>query len=39
MPLSDRHRERRGRNFALAAVLVAFVVIFFFVSIAKMGGA
>ncbi|MEQ9638486.1 MAG: hypothetical protein RIM84_00550 [Alphaproteobacteria bacterium] len=39
MPLSDRHRQKRGRNFALAGVLVLLVVLFFVVSIVKMGGA
>jgi len=39
MPLSDEHKKRRGRNYALAAVLVALVVLFFFITIAKMKGA
>jgi hypothetical protein len=39
MPLSDRHREKRGRNLALAAVLLLLVVLFFVVSIVKMSGA
>lgn len=38
MPVSDMHRKRRGRNYALAGVLLVLVVLFFFVSIAKMGG-
>jgi hypothetical protein len=36
MPLSDRHRQKRGRNYALAAALLALVVLFFIVSIVKM---
>lgn len=38
MPHSDRHRERRGRNYALAAALLLLVVLFFVVSIVKMSG-
>ncbi len=36
MPLSERHRERRGRNWAVAGILFALVVIFFIASIVKM---
>lgn len=39
MPISDRHREKRGRNLALAGVLIVLVVLFFVVSVVKMGGA
>ena len=38
MPLSEEHRRKRGRNFALAGVLVFLVVLFFVVSIVKMKG-
>ena len=38
MPLSERHRERRGRNFAIAGILFFLVVVFFIASIIKMGG-
>ena len=38
MPLSDRHRQKRGRNYALAGALVFLVVLFFVVSIVKMSG-
>ena len=38
MPLSEEHRKRRGRNFALAGVLLFLVVLFFVVSIVKMKG-
>ena len=38
MPLSDEHRRRRGRNYALAGVLLFLVVLFFVVSIVKMKG-
>lgn len=37
MPLSDEHKKRRGRNYALAAVLLGLVVLFFFITLAKMG--
>lgn len=33
----ELHRRRRGRNMALGGVLLAFVVIMFGVTIAKMG--
>lgn len=38
MPLSEEHRRKRGRNFALAGVLLFLVVLFFVVSLVKMGG-
>lgn len=39
MPLGDQHKKRRGRNYALAAVLLALVVLFFLITIAKIKGA
>ena len=33
----ELHRRRRGRNYAVLAVLAAFVVLMFAVTIAKMG--
>ncbi len=38
MPLSEQHRRKRGRNFALAGFLVVLIVLFFAVSIVKMKG-
>ena len=38
MPLSERHRRRRGRNFALAGFLAALVILLFFITLAKLGG-
>jgi len=38
MPVSDMHRRRRGRNLALAGVLLAFVVLFFVVTLVKLKG-
>ena len=45
MNARDRHdedqelmRRRRSKNWALAAALVAFVVIVYFVSLVRMGG-
>ncbi len=35
---SDLHRKRRGRNFALLAVLGGLVVLFYAVTIVRMGG-
>jgi hypothetical protein len=37
MPLSDEHKKRRARNFAVAGTLVALVVIFFLVTLVNMG--
>jgi hypothetical protein len=39
MPISDLHRRRRGRNLAIAAVLVCLVALFFFITIIKLGSA
>jgi hypothetical protein len=36
MPISEEHRRKRGRNFALAGVLLFLVVLFFIVTIVKM---
>lgn len=38
MPISEQHKQKRGRNIALAGVLFFLVVLFFVVSIVKMGG-
>ncbi len=43
MPRDDRqngdlHRQRRLKNWALLAVLLAFVILVYFVSIIRMGG-
>ncbi len=38
MPLHEQHRRRRGKNLALALGLGALVVLFFAITIAKMGG-
>lgn len=38
MPLSDEHKKRRGRNYALAAVLLGLIVLFFLITLAKLGG-
>ena len=35
----DLHKRRRGRNMAVGGVLLAFVVLLFGVTIAKMGDA
>jgi hypothetical protein len=36
---SEVHRKRRSKNLALMAVLVAFVVLVYLVSLVRMGGA
>lgn len=38
MPVSEQHRRKRARNYALAGVLLFLVVLFFVVSIVKMKG-
>lgn len=38
MPVTEEHRRRRGRNLALAGVLLALVVLFFILTLVKMGG-
>ncbi len=37
MPITEQHRRRRGRNLALAGVLIALVVLFFAVTLVKLG--
>jgi len=34
----DLHRRRRGRNLAVALILVGFAALLFWVTIVKMGG-
>ncbi len=34
-----RHRQQRGKNLAVLAVLVAMVVLFYLLSIVRIGGA
>ncbi len=36
MPIHEEHRKRRGKNIALALSLAAFVVLLFFVTLARM---
>ncbi len=38
MTPSEYHRQRRGRNLALLAVLAALVVLFYVITIVRMGG-
>jgi hypothetical protein len=38
MPLSEEHKKRRGKNFALGAALIAFVVLVFLGAMAQMRG-
>lgn len=35
---SGMHRSRRGRNIAVALLLVALVVLFYVITIVRMGG-
>ena len=36
--LSDEHKKRKARNYALGGVLGALVIIFFVVTMVKLGG-
>ena len=36
--VSEMHRKRRGRNIALLIVLAGLVVLFYVITIVKMGG-
>ncbi|WP_330891924.1 hypothetical protein [Ferrovibrio sp.] len=38
MPLHDHHKRRRARNYALGGVLLALVILFYLITIAKMTG-
>jgi len=38
MPMHDEHKRRRARNIALAVVLFALVVLFYSITIVRMGG-
>ena len=38
MPPGEMHRQRRGRNIALAGALLVMVLVFFAVTIVKMSG-
>ncbi len=36
MPLHEEHKKRAGRNYALGGILLALVVLFFIVTLAKL---
>lgn len=36
MPLHEEHKKRAGRNYVLAGILLALVVLFFVATLAKM---
>ncbi len=38
MAITEHHKRRRTRNFALAGVLLALVILFFAITIVKMSG-
>lgn len=38
MPISEEHKKRRGRNIALALALGALVVLFFAITMVRLGG-
>lgn len=35
--LSERHREQRGKNYALAGIILGLIVIFYLVFVARAG--
>ncbi len=37
MPLHKEHKKRAGRNFALAAILGGLVLLFFIITLVKLG--
>lgn len=37
MPLHDEHDKRKGRNYTLGGILAALVILFFVVTLAKLG--
>ena len=37
MPITEEHRRRRGRNFALAGALIGLMVIFYLITLARFG--
>jgi hypothetical protein len=37
MPLSEEHKKKRGKNFALGGALVVFVILVFLGAMAQMG--
>ncbi len=39
MPITRQHGARRGRNLALAGVLLGLVALFFAITLVKFGGA
>jgi|APSaa5957512535_1039671.scaffolds.fasta_scaffold21908_3 hypothetical protein len=38
MPLHDEHKKRASRNYTLAAILGGLVVLFFIITLVKLGG-
>ncbi len=38
MPIHEQHRRQRTKNIALALALGALVVLFFLITLAKLGG-
>ncbi len=39
MPISEEHRRRRGRNYALGGALLALAVLFFALTLTRLGDA
>lgn len=39
MPITELHKRQRGKNLVLAGVLFALVILFFAITLVRMGGA
>ena len=39
MPITEQHKHRRSKNLALAGTLLGLAVLFFAITLVKMGGA
>jgi hypothetical protein len=37
MPLHEEHKKRAGRNYALGGILLGLVVLFFVITLVKLG--
>jgi len=38
MPIGDSHRRSRGKNIALAGILITFVLLLYFGAMVRVGG-
>lgn len=38
MPFSEQHKQQRSKNYGLLAILIAIIVVLFFLTMLKMSG-